>query len=341
MEREWPLIIFTLFICAGSGIMFVQGVLALRGKGRRMQVGSLVTSLVILAIGGIAVFTHLQHWERIFNGFGHLTSGITQELIGVVLIVIAIILYFLFMRRTEDGMAPKWVAIVAIVMSCAMVFIMAHSYNMPARMAWNTFMLEVFYLVNMVLLGALISLVIAYATKSRELYHALTKTTLIAAIVQVVVVVAYAIVLNLGTWVFADVGYYFDPTLPDVAMVDVQGTMMGIFIGSDAVLFWGGAIVCMGVVPIVLMLLLLRAEKKAGEAEKAPAEAEEDELALDDPLGRVILNILKSIPGGCKAAVKNTNWQTWVSILGVIIGSLCWRVILYDTALTVFAIFLH
>ena len=37
----------------------------------------------------------------------------------------------------------------------------------------------------------------------------------------------------------------------------------------------------------------------------------------------------------------NTTWQIWVSILGAVIGGLCWRVILYDTALTVFAIFLH
>ena len=49
----------------------------------------------------------------------------------------------------------------------------------------------------------------------------------------------------------------------------------------------------------------------------------------------------KSIPAGIKAAVGNTSWQTWVSILGVVVGGLCWRVILYDTALTIFAIFLH
>ena len=48
-----------------------------------------VVSAVLLAAGGIAVFFHLEHWERIFNGFGHITSGITQELIGCVALAIA------------------------------------------------------------------------------------------------------------------------------------------------------------------------------------------------------------------------------------------------------------
>ena len=82
MEREWPLILFTLFVCASSGTLLMQGVLTLRGKGKKMQLGSLLTSLILLVIGGIAVFMHLQHWERMFNGFGHITSGITQEVIG-------------------------------------------------------------------------------------------------------------------------------------------------------------------------------------------------------------------------------------------------------------------
>ena len=73
-----------------------------------------------------------------------------------------------------------------------------------------------------------------------------------------------------------------------------------------------------------------------------PAETvDEDAVAIDEPLGKVIVALLKSIPAGIKAAVKNTPWQTWVSILGVVVGGLCWRVILYDTALTIFAIFLH
>lgn len=338
MEREWPLILFTLFVCASAGTLLMQGVLTLRGKGKKMQVGSLLTSLVLLVIGGIAVFLHLQHWERMFNGFGHITSGITQEVIGVVLMAIAIVLFFMFARRSETGMAPKWTSIASVIVPIFMVFIMAHSYNMPARVSWDTFMLEVFYLVNMVLLGSLISLVIACASKCYDSRPLLVKTAFVAALVQLVVVVAYAVVLNLSTGTFADSGYYFDPTLPDVAMVDPQATMAGIFTGEDALLFWVGAVLCLGVVPAVLTFFLMRKMR----TEDMPEETEDDDaVAIDDPLLKVIVALVKSIPGALKAAVKNTAWQTWVSILGVVVGGLCWRVILYDTALTIFAIFLH
>ena len=338
MEREWPLILFTLFVCASSGTLLMQGVLTLRGKGKKMQLGSLLTSLILLIIGGIAVFMHLQHWERMFNGFGHITSGITQEVIGVVLMAIAIVLFFMFMRRSEDGMAPKWTSIASVIVPIFMVFIMAHSYNMPARISWDTFMLEVFYLVNMVLMGSLISLVVAYASKSFDGRPLLVKTAFVSAIVQLVVVVVYAVVLNLSAGMFANPGYYFDPTLPDVAMTDPASVMAGVFTGADAPLFWCGAIVCLGVVPTVLMFMLMR---KMGGQDIPEETIDEDAVAIDDPLGKVIVALLKSIPAGIKAAVKNTSWQTWVSILGVVVGGLCWRVILYDTALTIFAIFLH
>ena len=43
----------------------------LGGQGTRAQMPALITSAVLLVVGGIAVFFHLEHWERIFNGFGH------------------------------------------------------------------------------------------------------------------------------------------------------------------------------------------------------------------------------------------------------------------------------
>lgn len=338
MEREWPLILFTFFVCASSGVLFMQGVLSLTGKGKKMQLGSLLTTLILIAIGGVAVFMHLQHWERMFNGFGHITSGITQEVIGIIVLAIAVILFFMFMRRSEDGMAPKWTSVVSVIAPVFMVFIMAHSYNMPARVSWDSFMLEVFYLVNMVLMGALVSLVVAYASKCFDARATLMKVAFWAAIAQIVTVVVYAVVLNVSVERFAEPGFYFDPTLPDVAMTDPGAVMASLFWGAEAPMFWGGALICLGVVPAVLMFLLMRKTKGQELPEEAP---DDDAVAIDDPLGRVILALLKSIPAGIKAAMANTTWQTWVSILGVTIGGLCWRIILYDTALTVFAIFLH
>ena len=118
MEIQWPLILFTFFNCLAGGIFLMQGILTLSGKGKAMQLASCVSAIVALAIGGLSVFFHLQHPLRMLNGFGHITSGITIELIFVIVFAIAVVLYFLMMRRSEEGVAPKWCAILAIVVSC-------------------------------------------------------------------------------------------------------------------------------------------------------------------------------------------------------------------------------
>ena len=87
MELQWPLILFTTLVAWSAGVFGCQGVLALAGAGKKSQQLLTVLSCVLLAASGVAVFFHLQHWERIFNGFGHLTSGITQELIAIVVFV--------------------------------------------------------------------------------------------------------------------------------------------------------------------------------------------------------------------------------------------------------------
>lgn len=44
-----------------------------------------------------------RHWERIFNGFGHLTSGITQELIAIVVLAAVAVAYLVMLRKSDDG----------------------------------------------------------------------------------------------------------------------------------------------------------------------------------------------------------------------------------------------
>ena len=102
MELQWPLILFTSFMAWAAGLFATQALYALRGKAGKTQLTALIVSVVLLAVGGIAVFMHLEHWERIFNGFGHLTSGITQELIAIVIMAIIMVIYFVFLRRTRD-----------------------------------------------------------------------------------------------------------------------------------------------------------------------------------------------------------------------------------------------
>ena len=263
MQPEWPLVLFTFFLCLSGGILAAQGLLTVMGKGKKMQNMSLIAALVTLVIGGIAVFMHLQHWERIFNAFtallggnGFGVSGITLELWGCVAEFIAIVLFFLFMRRSEDGVAPKWCGVVAIIVGLALPAVTGDSYLMEALPTWNTPMLIVYYLVNTVFMGGLASLIIAVVSKDDDAKDFLLKTVLIGGVLQLIVVLIYAFIINGSAGLYsASISYYFDPTLPDVPMVDRAGTVGSLIAGSNAPLFWLGAVIVGIVVPVALAYL--------------------------------------------------------------------------------------
>ena len=72
----------------------------------------------------------------------------------------------------------------------------------------------------------------------------MVKTALVGAVAQLVIVLAYAIVINGSAATYsADIAFYFDPTLPDVPMVDRAAVVGSLLAGSNAVMFWLGAII--------------------------------------------------------------------------------------------------
>ena len=129
METQWPLVIFTLFVCLTCGTLGGMSILALKGQGRNLQMTALITSAVSLVVGGIGAFLHLEHWERIFNGFGHITSGITQELIGCVALAIVIVAWFVVLRGGKP--VPKALAWATLAVAVLMMVATAHSYLIP------------------------------------------------------------------------------------------------------------------------------------------------------------------------------------------------------------------
>ena len=109
MELQWPLILFTTLTAWGCGVLGGAGALALKDAGKKSQQLLAILSCVLLAAGGIAVFFHLQHWERIFNGFGHMTSGITQELIAIVVLAVAAIAFGLWRDAREKQAENEYI----------------------------------------------------------------------------------------------------------------------------------------------------------------------------------------------------------------------------------------
>lgn len=256
MEAQWPLILFTFFLCCAGGVFAMLGILNLMGKGKKLQLVTLIVGIACLGVGALCVFQHLQHWERIFNGFGHITSGITKEMIVCVIYAVIAVLYFLMMRRAEDGMAPKWCAVLAIIIGVAVPLVTGDSYLMESLPSWDTPMLLVYYFTNTVFLGGLMMMVIASAMKDTECFDVAWKVAAIGGVIQLVAVIVYAFVINSSVDLYsADIEYYFDPTLPDVAMVDREGIITSIVSGEYAVMFWLGTVVISDIVPTVMIVL--------------------------------------------------------------------------------------
>lgn len=262
MELQWELMFFTLFVCVGAGIFGCIGLLAVLGRGKALQRPALLCSLVSIAVGGLGAFLHLQHWERIFNGFGHLSSGITQELIAVAVFALALVVYFVVLRQSGEGSVPKWAGVMALVISVALVVVMAHSYSMASRPMWDTPILWLYYFVNAGFFGCLAVSFIA-ACKKHEDTGFMIACSLVTSIAQAVVTVIYSVFFAAVSDSFADVQYYFDPTHPTKELVDASSSITGIFTGAEAPLFWIGIVIVGLIAPLVLLVLL---KKKPAQA---------------------------------------------------------------------------
>ena len=254
MELQWPLILFTTLVAWSAGLFGTQALMAVFGVGKRAQVPAWVASAVLLAAGGIAVFFHLEHWERIFNGFGHLTSGITQELIAIVVLAVVAVAYLVLMRKSDDGASvPKWLAWVAVALSVVLVAVMAHSYTMAARPAWDSVLWILYVLGNACVLGpATFLLVLAAggpgdqpADRAADAGAPAGLAALAGAALNALAALAFAAFLQLSAGSFADVGLYFDPTHPTKAMADAAAT-----VASQAPLLWLGAVAVGAFVPL-------------------------------------------------------------------------------------------
>ena len=256
MATQWPLVIFTLCLCFAGGLLFMQSLMAILGKGSaKFQKLAAITNIAVIVVGGIAVFFHLQHWERIFNGFGHITSGITHELIMVVL-ALAILIVFLVMLK--KGELPKWAAYAGLVIAALLVFVTANSYNMAARPVWNTFAWYLFIFADAYLMGALAAWLLT-GIAGDETKFAGTQS-FFAAIAKAVAVAIYTAVI--GGIKFASVGHYFDPTQPTKAVAETGSYISRMLSGDLALAFWLGVVIIGIIVALVIAFLKKGAEPK-------------------------------------------------------------------------------
>lgn len=254
MEIHWPLVVFTLCVCAGAGTIVLQGFLCVLGKGEKTQVSAAIFSLAALVVGGIASFLHLHHWDRAFNGLANLSSGIAQELISIGVLIVVLVVFLVTGRKS---LAPKWVGIFSILAGLAVVFFTTMSYVMPARPIWSSPMLYLFYYGQAFVGGATALWLLSSLVGEKETAGLMVKCAAIAGIVVAVSMLAYPVVASSVS--FSDLGNYWDTTIPTAPLIDTTNLGGELLVGNFAVLFWVG-VIAGAVIPALLGFLKFKEE---------------------------------------------------------------------------------
>lgn len=255
MEIQIPLILFTSFLAWAGGTFAAQGVLAIKKEGAKIQMTALIVSFIILVLGGILVLFHLARPLHIFNGFGNPTSGITQELVAIILIGIWMVVYFVMIRQSNDGSVPAWCGIVAIVLALVLDAVMSHSYMMAARPTWNT-VLQVLSIIG-ASCAAGPATVMAVAAFKGEKIELLKPLVLWGAIIGLLTTAIYLVAMCFMGGSFIDLGNYFDPTHPNYGIT--TGSDVNIFSDSLSIAF--SIVALVGCVLSVVAALLAKAKE--------------------------------------------------------------------------------
>jgi anaerobic dimethyl sulfoxide reductase subunit C (anchor subunit) len=256
MELQWPLIVFTTFICLSAGTFGSIAIVSLKEKYEAIQLPGLIFAFVALIIGGLASVLHLQTPTRYFAQFGNISSGINQEIGMIALVAILMIISFIQLRR--NGTVNKVIKILSAVLSLALVLVMSHSYLMPAIPAWNTLLLPVYYVLHAVLLGVLVTLALpAIGTAESAQGSKLNTVALVVLGLFALSIAAYTFYFTtLSTGAYSAVLHVDTTTVPpvDPATIGVR-----IISGDLALLFWGAIVVVGLVLPLVALLIARKA----------------------------------------------------------------------------------
>lgn len=247
MLIEWSLVLYSLFMGLSIGPF---ALLALTDACEQRAVLCKWASLVALgsiALAGISAFTHLLQPLKAVYMFANFSSPMTQEtvvvlLTGLVAALLVAQLYFNFLPglRRPTAALGLLLAVVSVVM-------IAMIYLLPARPAWNTWLLPLTLLLSSLINGLLLAWAMVVLvprqtgeTGRDELAGNLRRWALPFLVIYALIAVVYM-----------------------VYAANLAGGIMRLITGDLAAWFWIGLIIAGLAAPAVL-LWLGRQSPKAG-----------------------------------------------------------------------------
>lgn len=272
MTVSWPLLAYTLCTLVACGTLVVQGILALRGHGTKVQMPAIAAVLVFSLAGGAFASMRFGHLDRFFNVFGNPASPIARGYYAVVaVLVVALVVLVALRRGEEEGVLPVWASAAAVVVGLVGVYALAASDTATINDAGKTWLTTAYFLCAAACLGTLACAGIQ-AAREREVLGGLGSATVAAAAASGALSVVYAFVspkLGVRAASITSSTYGIVPGHPSGSSVADAVASAGM--ASPA--FWAGTLAVGVVAPIALSLAARRTRGVARAALCAAAVA--------------------------------------------------------------------
>ena len=190
MISEFPLFVFTLLGGMGAGAYVAAAFLPQRSGRARVALPALV--LVLLAVSGVALLTHLGRPELVFNAFRNPTAGITLEGFATILFDVFVVIDVVLAATNKP--ANKVVGILAAVAGVLLLAAMGYAYaSFDGVAVWGTWQTYLLFILGGIATGsALVTLFADDGFASGAFAVTVAVAAALAAVAEVLVGMVFA-----------------------------------------------------------------------------------------------------------------------------------------------------
>lgn len=169
MEIQWSLVLYSLLMGLATGPFALLALTDACEKRSSLCKWAALVGLASIVVAGIAAFSHLIKPLNAIYMFNNLRSPMTQETILVLLTgLVAAALAALLLFNLLPGVSRRMLAWLGLALSVLSVILIAGIYLLPARPAWNTWLLPLTLLASSLANGVLLAWVLAIVVPAQQ-----------------------------------------------------------------------------------------------------------------------------------------------------------------------------
>lgn len=250
MSVSWPLLAYTLCSLVACGTLGVQGALALRGHGTKVQTPAIVAVIALTVLGAAFACMRFGRLDRIFNVFGNPASAIAQGYYALVLVLVVAVVFLVLLRRSEEeGTVPAGGAAVAVLAALVGVYALAANDTATINDLGKRWLTVAYFLCAAAVSGTLVCTGIQ-AARGEAALRGLGVAGVVAACASGAMTVVYALVaphLGVRAQTITSSTYGIVPGHPSGTSAGDVAALPGL----DSPVFWVGVVALGIAVPLV------------------------------------------------------------------------------------------